>query len=127
MTASEANLGLARHYLSLMASGELDGALALCTDDIQFRGPDGSLLDKAGLRAIFAGIASLMVNPMEQEIISSFSDDTRVAIEATGRTLLGNGREYNNIYAFIFEIDQGAITACREYCDTTKFAAFGPA
>lgn len=118
------NLALVKNYMSKITGGDLEGALALCADETAFQGPDGSVTDKNGVRALFAILGPLLVNPMEQEILGSTCQGNRVAVEATARTLLGNGRDYANIYHFLFEVDGGMITASREYCDTSRAAAF---
>lgn len=118
------NLALVQRYLDNIAAGDLEAALALCSIDAAFRGPDGTAMDKDGLRALFAMIAPLMINPLELKTLGTTCQGRRVAVEATGRTLLANGREYANLYHFIFEVDGGIITASREYCDTGRAAAF---
>jgi len=122
--AEDENLALVIDYMTRIARGDVEGALALCHDDIAFRGPDGSTTGKDGLRALFAQIAPLLVNPMEQEIVGTTCQGNRVAIEAQASTMLANGREYANIYHFLFEVEGGMICAAREYCDTTRGAAF---
>ncbi len=122
--AKSENLALVKSYMGKITGGDLEGALDLCADDTAFQGPDGSVLDKDGVRALFAMLGPLLVNPMEQHILGTTCEGNRVAVEATARTLLGNGREYANIYHFLFEVDGGKITASREYCDTSRAAAF---
>ena len=122
--AETENLALVKRYMSKILGGDVDGALAMCRDDTPFQGPDGSVVDKDGVRAIFAQIAPLMVNPMDYEILGTTCEGNRVAIESTGRTLLANGKEYANIYHFLFVVEDGQIVASREYCDLTRAAAF---
>ena len=124
--AEKENLELVKSYMSKITGGDVEGALGMCHDETAFQGPNGSVTDKDGVRAIFAQIGPLLVNPMEQEILGSTCQGNRVAIEATARTLLANGREYANIYHFLFEVEGGKITASREYCDTGRGAAFAP-
>jgi len=118
------NLALVRDYMAKIVGGDLEAALSMCHDDTRFQGPDGSVIDKDGVRALFAQLGPMLVNPMEQEILGTTCEGNRVAVEATARTVLANGREYANIYHFLFEVDGGKITASREYCDTGRAAAF---
>jgi ketosteroid isomerase-like protein len=50
------------------------------------------------------------------------SGGDRVAAEAVGYALLGNGRTYQNRYLLIADIADGYITQIREYCDTLHVA-----
>ena len=122
--AENQNLTLVKGYMAKILGGDLEGALALCRDDTAFQGPDGSVIDKDGVRALFAQLGPLLVNPMEHEILGTTCEGKRVAVEAKARTLLANGKEYANIYHFLFEIEDGEITASREYCDTSRATAF---
>lgn len=122
--ADNDNLALVKRYIAKILGGDLEGALRMCRDDTAFQGPDGSITGKDGVRAIFAQIGPLMVNPMEYQILGTTCEGNRVAVEATGRTQLANGNVYANIYHFLFEIDGGQIVASREYCDTSRVTAF---
>lgn len=119
------NLNLVLAYIACINGGDVEGALALAADNVVFQGPDGSTMDKAGLRALFAAVKPLLINPIEARIRGTTCQGNRVAIEMTGNTLLANGRTYSNIYHFLFEVNDGQITAAREYCDTTRASAFG--
>jgi len=122
--AEKENLTLIKLYIGKILGGDVEGALQMCHDDTRFQGPDGSIVGKDGMRALFAQIGPMMVNPMEYEILGTTCEGNRVALEATGRTVLANGNVYANNYHFLFEIDNGQIVASREYCDTSRAAAF---
>ena len=119
------NLPIALDYMGKIASGDLDGALALCSDSFAFRGPDGTVLDKGGLRAALGAIGPQLINPFMFQVIGTTCEGSRVAVESVGETVLANGKTYSNLYHFLFEIEGGQITAAREYCDTTRASAFG--
>lgn len=118
------NLTIVLQYMELIAKGDIEGALALCADDAVFQGPTGQRTDKHGLRAMFAQLRPLLINPLHQTVLGTTSEGQRVAVEAEASTLLANGKTYSNIYHFLFEVDEGRITASREYCDTTRATAF---
>jgi len=120
------NLAVVRSYMDRVVAGDLEGALQLAWDDAVFQGPDGSVMNKDSLRALFASLASLLVNPFEQKIIGTTCEGDRVAVEATGRTVLANGKTYSNLYHFLFEVREGKIAASREYCNTRAADAFAP-
>ncbi|WP_156681199.1 nuclear transport factor 2 family protein [Sphingomonas profundi] len=118
------NRAIVLDHMARIARGDLDGALALATDDAVFRSPDGSELDKAGLRALFSQLAPLLVNPLDQTIVGTTCEGDRVAVEATAATLLANGQTYRNRYHFLFELRDGRIVSSREYCDTRATDVF---
>lgn len=118
------NLAIVRAYTDRIAGGDIEGALALARDEAVFQGPDGSRFDKAGLRALFQQMRPLMPNPLEILIVGTTCEGSRVAVEATAKTLLANGKVYENIYHFLYELDAGKIVAAREYCDTSRASAF---
>lgn len=111
-------------HMNRIAGGDLEGALALAADDAVFQGPDGSQMNKAQLRALFAQLGPMLVNPLEQEIVGTTCEGDRVAVEARAHTLLANGKLYSNIYHFLFELREGVIVASREYCNTRATEAF---
>jgi len=43
-----------------------------------------------------------------------------VIIEMTNRGKLGNGKDYENEYCFVFEVENGKVRRVREYVDTQK-------
>lgn len=118
------NLTIVRRYSDRIAAGDIDGALALASDSAVFQGPEGARLDKTGLRTLFTAMKPLMPNPLEIVIVGTTSQGNRVAVEATAKTLLANGKTYENIYHFLYEVDGGKIVAVREYCDTSRASAF---
>lgn len=118
------NLSIAMDYLERLAGLDPDGALELVADHATFMDPDGSSITKEDVRARFAGVGELFASPFEQSIIGTTVQGRRVAIEATGSAKLTNGNTYNNVYHFLFEIDDGLIVAFKEYCNTKAIDAF---
>ena len=49
---------------------------------------------------------------------SMICEGNRVAVEAESYAELHNGRVYNNLYHFVFEIEDGKIKVIKEYMDT---------
>ena len=118
------NKSLVLEYMEKIATGDVDGALALVDDACIFQAPDGSVMNKTGLRAMFAGLAAILVEPLEQRIVGTTCEGSRVAVEATARTRLGNGRFYANRYHFLFEVADNLIVRSNEYCDTRAADVF---
>lgn len=118
------NLPIALDYMGKVAGGDVEGALALCSEGFAFQGPDGTVLDKEELRAALGSIAPMLINPFMFEVLGTTCQGNRVAIESIGETVLSNGKTYSNLYHFLFEIEGRKIKAAREYCDTSRAAAF---
>ena len=56
---------------------------------------------------------------MGYSLLSSSTEDDCVVVELTGEALNErNGRRYNNIYCYVFRIEDGQIALFREYQDT---------
>lgn len=119
------NLDVVLAYMDRISAGDFEGALAMTTDDLRFQGPQGEQMDKEALRGMFTAVKPLIVNPFNQEIVGTTCEGNRVAVESRASTLLANGNTYSNLYHFLFEVEDGRITACREYNDTMAISAFG--
>ena len=50
-----------------------------------------------------------------------YCDGDTVIVEMTNRGKVANGKDYENEYCFIFEIEAGKIRRVREYVDTQRF------
>ena len=119
------NLELVMEYMDRIASGDFNGALEMVSDDASFQGPQGEQMDKAAMKALFASVAPLLVNPLEQEIVGTTCEGNRVAVEARANTKLANGNTYSNLYHFLFKVEGGKIVAAHEYNNVLATQAFG--
>lgn len=50
------------------------------------------------------------------------ADDNAVAVETAGTGKLADGRDYDNRYAWFFQLEDGEITQIREYLDSLYVA-----
>jgi len=57
---------------------------------------------------------------LTSEIHRVYRDGDTVLMEMTNRGRLINGRNYENAYCFVFEIEVGKIRRIREYVDMHK-------
>lgn len=57
---------------------------------------------------------------MKSEVHRIYCDGDTVLIEMMNSGRLFNGRDYENEYCFVFEIESGKIRRVREYLDTQK-------
>jgi hypothetical protein len=60
---------------------------------------------------------------MQTEIRRVYGDGDAVVVELTNRAKTGKGRDYENEYCFVFEVEAGKIRRIREYTDTAKAKA----
>lgn len=120
------NLAIVQKYLDSVANLDIQGALTLVADDAIYYGPDGQPFDKTIMKSLF-GPGTQLINPMEQEIVGTTCEGDRVAVEATGKTVLANGNTYRNVYHFLFEVRGGKIVTFKEYCNTKAIDAFSSA
>lgn len=115
---------IALAFQDRIAANDIDGALELATDDAVFIGPDGTLNDKSGMKALFASVAPMIAGPFEQTITGVTTEGERVAIQMLGSALLTNGKTYKNRYHFLFIVRDGKIVEMTEYCDVNATQAF---
>jgi len=59
------------------------------------------------------------------KITSLISDGPVVLAEARGTGTLKNGKQYNNMYAFVLKLKDGKIVALREYMDSAHVTTLG--
>jgi len=66
----------------------------------------------------FSGLAQMFPEGLQFEVVGTTVEGPRIAVraEASGRT--ATGREFDNAYHFLFEVEAGRICAAWEYGDT---------
>ena len=66
----------------------------------------------------FSGLAKVFPEGLQFEVVGTTVQGPRIAVraEASGRTV--TGREFDNAYHFLFEVEDGRICAAWEYGDT---------
>lgn len=100
---------------------------ALITDDFRWWTPAAGWRDKNEMRALIATLDSLMPYMPEMTILSTTAEGDRVAVEASGRCELTNGRRYENTYHFLITVRNRKVCAIREHNDTQRANdAFAP-
>lgn len=65
---------------------------------------------------------SLFDGPICFTVHATTTQGERVAIEASSKARLRDGRDYGNVYHFLFEFTDGRISLGREYADTQILA-----
>ncbi len=125
MGAAE-NKELVTGFWNAFAKGDIKTAFASMSDEVSWLIP-GNLPNLSGLRKGKAEIlnfarnaAKMFPNGLKSELRRVYCDGDAVLIEMTNRGKLFNGRDYENEYCFVFEIEGGKIRRVREYVDTQK-------
>ena len=110
------NLNLILAFFAALSDGRYDDAQALLRPQASWW-----VLHKRGYvdPAIwFSGLANLFPEGLQFKVVGTTVEGPRIAVraEASGKTV--TGREFDNAYHFLFEVDAGRICAAWEYGDT---------
>lgn len=120
----ETNKATVKSFLAVFSTGDVAGILDGLEDDAtwwvsgRLQGLSGTYT-KADLGPLLKGATALYttgalrITPLEM-----IAEGNRVAVEAESYAELTDGRIYNNLYHFVFEIRNGRIARVKEYMDT---------
>jgi uncharacterized protein len=119
------NRATAKRFFELFSVSDIDGALALMTEDATWRIPGkkerssiAGLYTKERIARLFRRMLDALSGGLRMTVISSLAEGDRVALEVTSSGDLKNGRLYRQEYHFLMEFRDGRICAVREYLDT---------
>jgi hypothetical protein len=119
------NKAIAERFFELFSASDIDGVLALMTDDATWRIPGKKELtptageySKERIGRLFRRMIDNLSGGLRMSVVSSISEGDRVAVEATSAGDLKNGRRYRQEYHLVMEFRDGRISAVREYLDT---------
>jgi len=122
---TEQNKRLAAELFARFTASDIDGVLALMTDDVAWRIPGkpeltpfAGVYDKARLRKLFHRMLASLKDGLKMTVTDSIAEGDRVAIEVESSGDLRNGRQYRQQYHFLITFRDGKITSVREYLDT---------
>ncbi|WP_213949476.1 nuclear transport factor 2 family protein [Luteibacter sp. dw_328] len=122
------NVQVVKDFFAAMGSGDKEGLLALCADDIEWivPGEDWSLAGThrghAGLRAFLQKASETMETsfPEPPEYVAQ-GDRVMVVGFATGRIKATN-RTFEDDWVFAITVRKGKVAKIREYVDTQALA-----
>jgi ketosteroid isomerase-like protein len=121
---SEANKRVVMQFFAHLTAGEMAAVVDLFAADGRFWGPPARLfMSKTQLLSTLEWVKARVDGNMEMRLGPVTAEGNRVVVLAESFAKLTNGKTYNNVYAFYFEIDDGKITMCREYNDGVHTAA----
>ena len=119
------NKNVARDFFTRFSAGDIEGALALMTDDATWlipgkpeRMPTAGLYSKERIRKLFYTMLKQLESGLQLTVKSIVAEGDRIALEAESSGDLKNGRRYRQQYHFLLEFRNGKICAVREYLDT---------
>jgi uncharacterized protein len=116
---------ITRQLFERFSVSDIEGALALMTDDVGWRmpgkpqlTPTAGMYDKTRLRRLFGRMLDRLEGPLQMTVLDPIGEGERVAVEVESRAELRNGRQYRQQYHFAIGFRDGKIVAVREYLDT---------
>ena len=124
--SAEQNAELVRQTWQDLLKGRIDAALANMSDEVSWLIP-GNVPNVSGLkrgkeevRKFVAGIGQAFPQGLQTEIRKTHLAGDSVILELTNRGKAFNGKDYENEYCFVFEVEGGKIRRIREYVDMHK-------
>ena len=122
---TDRNTATAQRFFELFSASDIDGVLALMTDDATWRipgkqelTPTAGVYTKERIGRLFRRMIDNLSTGLQMTVLSSIAAGNRVALEVTSSGDLKNGRLYRQEYHFLMEFSDGKISAVREYLDT---------
>ena len=121
---TEANKAVVKEFLAVFSTGNVAGILEQLEDDATWwvsgtlQGLSGTY-SKADLGPLLKGAAALYTKgALRITPLAMIAEGNLVAAEAESYADLVDGRVYNNLYHFVFDIRNGRIGRVKEYMDT---------
>ncbi len=121
-------------FFELSAAGDMDSCFDLLADELTwtnigttrfsgtYTGKDSVINDLVG--PLFGSLKNGIATTIDRVI----SEGDTVVVLQRGHSETHDGQAYNNDYAQVFTVQEGLITAVKEYMDTALVdAVFGPA
>lgn len=123
--SAEDNKKIVLSFFENLSSGKAEAMLGLMADNATWSvmgKPDkfalGGTKTKAQFAELLKGIGAAMPKGLRVTPKGITAEGNRVAVEAESYGEMANGKVYNNMYHFLVEVQNGKITAVREYLDT---------
>ena len=118
------NKELVIEFMEVFSQGDVDRILSYLADSATWwvagslEGISGAK-SKDEFREMLSGIAAnTTTGAIRLTPLASTAEGERVAVETESYAELKNGRVYNNLYHFVFEVRDGKIQSVKEYLDT---------
>jgi ketosteroid isomerase-like protein len=128
-SVEEENKQLITDFMSVFSDGDVDAILSFMTDDATWwvagtmEGISGTK-NKKEFGEMLGGIsANTVTGAIRLTPLEWTCQGNRVAVETESYSELKNGRVYNNLYHFVFQIKDGKIQRIKEFLDTEHTVA----
>lgn len=122
MSGIEDNKALVRRFMEAFSQGDFKTALALLDDEATWwvagTMPISGTYTKEAFNALLSGVGESIDGAIALTPKAFTAEGDRVAVETESLAHTHNGRTYNNLYHFLFEIRGGKILRVKEYLDT---------
>jgi ketosteroid isomerase-like protein len=119
---TESNKQLARTFMRLLSSGQLEQAANCLKEDMQWKIVSTSrptvYTGAQIIGAAKAMIAASTDGKFSMSPIGMIAEGDKVAIEAESLMNLKDGKIYNNKYHMLWVVRDDKVIECREYADT---------
>lgn len=119
-----ANKKLVAEFMEVFSTGNVEAILGYLTPDATWwvagtiDGISGTKT-KEEFRQMLSGLsANTESGAIALKPLAWTAEGNRVAVETESYSKMTNGRVYNNLYHFVFEVEDGAIRSVKEYLDT---------
>lgn len=102
-----------------ITAGDIDGVMSLFARDATFWAPSRrQTLSVQEFGDALRWVRSRLLAPIRYEVGVATAEDDRVSVLVESFATTVEGRNYNNVYNFYFQIEGGLIRLAREYSDT---------
>ena len=122
MSELEDNKALVRRFWEAFSESRFEDALALLSDDATWwvagTTDISGKYSKPEFRELVMGVSEGTESGVQVTPTLLTAEGDRVSMEATSYGKMLDGKEYKNIYHFMHEVQDGRISAVREYMDT---------
>lgn len=119
------NKEIAAELFARFSAGDIDGVLALMTDDVSWRIPGKPELSPAAgdygkerLGRLFRRMLAALERGLTMSVVGMIAEGDAVAVEVESSGDLRNGRKYRQQYHFLIRFREGRIAIVHEYLDT---------
>jgi ketosteroid isomerase-like protein len=124
MANEEQSKATVEKFMKTFSEGDIDGVAAGLADGAgwwvlgSIEGLSGSYSKEEMIAALPNFKTLYKAGALELRPQSMIAEGNRVAVEAEGFAELSNGRVYNSLYHFVFEVEGDKVTGVKEYLDT---------
>ncbi|KAA9166334.1 nuclear transport factor 2 family protein [Amycolatopsis acidicola] len=123
-TAEELNKDTVAAFMEVFSTGDVPAILSYLDDSATWwvagnlEGISGTK-NKQEFGEMLSGLSALTVSGAIRLTPKAWTaEGARVAVETESYSELRNGRVYNNLYHFVFEVRDGKILSIKEFLDT---------